>query len=1834
MKSFFHYFLTSLLFLGMLTTASAQNDGDDGYGGHWFLGLSGGAAWSQGDAKIQPGGGWSIYLGKNILYSPTAPLSLDLRMRYLGTLSYGQDYQLADVSTDPVLNGTIPNPFSGFPSYDSLFHNHRTGFHDLSLEARLNFENLRRKHRIWFSLYGGIGVGWYRVAYDQIDERVFGFEQNYNYNDLNLSGLSDRQIANELVSFRDGEFDTWSDGSMLGVDGGGDFDATFTPSLGFELGYWVTPRFAVGIGHRATWTFRDDFDAVSDAERGPASGDIHHYANLFLHGVLNEPSKDPVRPIPDPVRVDPPQVNITNPPTSPYTHSGNQLYNIRATIRNVEQNSGVTFTVNGQNVTNYTFNPSTDKFTAFVNLQPGTNTIQVQGVNSAGSDQDVAIINYQTVNNNNPNTNPNPPTVNITQPAANPYTSPSSTTIIRATITNIPTRAGISFTVNGQVNTNFNFSGNNFIATGVNLQQGNNTIVINASNTDGNASDQTVIIYQPVRQQNPPTVNITQPSANPFNTQSSSTTIRATITNVPSRSNVSFTVNGQNVTNFNYSGTSFVATGVNLQQGNNTVVITGTNQDGTASDQTTIIYQPVRQQNPPTVNITVPSANPYTSPSSSTIIRATITNVPSRSNVSFTVNGQNITNFNYSGSNFIATGVNLQQGNNTVVITGTNQDGTASDQTTIIYQPVRQQNPPTVDITVPSANPFNTSNPTATINATIVNVASSNQVSFMVNNQTVNNFSFNPTTNQFTATINLQQGSNSVQITGSNNDGVDFDNTTINYQPVRQSTPPTVNITVPSANPFNTQSSSTTIRATITNVPTRAGVNFTVNGQNVTNFSYSGTNFTATGVNLQQGNNTVVVKGTNQDGTASDQTVIIYQPVRQPTPPTVNITVPAANPFNTQSSSTTIRATITNVPTRAGVNFTVNGQNVTNFSYSGTNFTATGVNLQQGNNTVVVKGTNQDGTASDQTVIIYQPVRQPTPPTVNITVPAANPFNTSSASTTIKATITNVPTRAGVNFTVNGQNVTNFSYSGTNFTATGVNLQQGNNTVVITGTNQDGTASDQTVIIYQPVRQPTPPTVNITVPAANPFNTSSASTTIKATITNVPTRAGVSFTVNGQNVTNFSYSGTNFTATGVNLQQGNNTVVVKGTNQDGTASDQTVIIYQPVRQPTPPTVNITTPSADPYQSPSQTTTIKATITNVPTRAGVSFTLNGQNVTTFNYSGTSFVATGVNLQQGNNTVVVKGTNQDGAASDQTVIIYKPLPGPAVNITQPAANPATVQTDKVTIVATVDNVANANNVTFTVNGQPDRNFTLNGNNFTAPNVSLNQGNNTFVIVGTNPQGSASDQTVVVYNPPVQPPTVDITTPSSNPYNSPSQTTTIRATIKHVTSRNNVAFAINGQYLTNFSFSGQNFTATNVPLNQGSNTVTISAQNNAGQDSDVTTINYNPVSPPQIYDFSAGVQPQTAGGCIVRVTAGTRNVSNRNEISFKVNGQNHTSFNFNPSTGVVEAVFNINSDNPSTITYSITATTAGGTVTESTTANVGNCGPRVSPPDVKSTSIQVKQELNKCFAIVSSRIVNVDNRNGVSFKVNGRTDNSFTYNNGVFSAKVDVTNVTSSSISIVVTGTNSAGTDSESKTASMSSCNSGNNNPNTVNPNTGTITNPPNGGNTGNTTAKPTVNFTAPRLGRATRTPTTVKATVTGVSQKSQITFKVNGQNVTNFSLSGTSFTANSVALNSGNNSVQIIATNAGGTTTKSFNITFTGGGGGGTGDRNAGDNNNNKGRKGTDVEKSTDGPKKVDNKTTDPKSRGGRGGTNTNSTDNKSRGGRGTSSTSNNKSRGGL
>ncbi|MCH2023027.1 MAG: hypothetical protein MK207_11165 [Saprospiraceae bacterium] len=949
MKTIIYTFI--ILSIGLIYSSGiygqvGENRMDNG-GDYWIFGLNGGAAWQDSDVNARLGGGWGFYLGHSIKNKPNAFFSTDARLRYLNSTTFGQN------ATDNRFGNADLGDTLGYNLDTVNFaHNHKTEFHDLSVEMRVNFEELRRKQRIMLSLYGGLGLGIYGTKFDQLDK----FKEKYNYENINFT-RSDNAIKGDIIEMRDGDYET---NAYSEADGGNDFKVAFMPSIGAELGYWFTPNFALGIGHRTTFTLQDNFNGLTDLGKKNKES-IHHYTSLMLHWRIPDKEKE----------IECPDIQFQLPTTNNeiYNTSNPSVY-VFAKINNVNQ-SQITYLVNGNESNNFSYDSGTDEFNSSVQLLEGENTIVIQATNKCGTDgQNITVI-YTP---NDPNVE-QPPIVTITNPVNNPLTTTESTINLAAQILYIQGRNNVIFKHNGIILHAFSYSGNTFQALNIVLTEGQNTFTIQGINEDGSDIKTIIINYEKNVPDPLPVVNITSPLTSPYTVNTTSVSVSATILNVESRNNISFSINGKPSGNFSFSGTSFNANNILLDDGANTIVITGMNTAGQDSKSTIIIYKEVVLEQPPVVTITTPIQNPYTTQSSSINISASILNVASKNDIVFTVNGQPNNNFYFSGSSFYINNLNLITGNNTLVITGTNTSGSANASTIIIYRPIIELEP-TVIITSPSNN-FATFSKKIDVTATIQNVNTINGVTFKVNGQINTNFSFNG--NSFVANnIVLNYGNNTFEIIGSNSTGQASKAINVIFKKEVVIPKPTLEITAPSNN-SNTSIKTTTITATIEHVKFKSGITFKINGIINSTFILSGNAFIANNVKLNHGKNTFEITAKNSSGQVTKSIMVTYKKPVIVQKPTVIINNPNQNPFLCYTEKITIEATITNITKKSDIDFEVNGQKLNNFNLNGTTFEAENIVMNIGNNTISITATNSAGQDSKSTLVISRYSPPPTP---------------------------------------------------------------------------------------------------------------------------------------------------------------------------------------------------------------------------------------------------------------------------------------------------------------------------------------------------------------------------------------------------------------------------------------------------------------------------------------------------------------------------------------------------------------------------------------------------------------------------------------------------------------------------------------------------------------------------------------------------------------------------------------------------------------------------------------------------------------------------------------
>ena len=1367
-------------------------------GPYWILGLNAGGAWQDSDIKSSPGAGWGFYLGRSIMHNPQNPISADLRFRYMGTLTYGQNAADSDYG-----NANLAKSFNYLDS-SAFAHNHETELHDLSLEARINFEELRRKSRIMLSLYGGVGLGIHDTWFDQLD--FDGSEYDYN----SAITATEEATINANEALRDGIYETnaHDDGAQLSL----------TPSIGAELGYWFSPHFALSLGHRTTFPLTDRLDGISGTNAG---SDIHHYTSLNLHWRINEGNSSSTSTTPCPRT----EFNLPVRNNATLTTSSSSVF-ISASISNVKNNQ-ITYTVNNQRSYNFTYNEQSDEFRANLPLIVGENIVSIMAKNSCGISSEYIKVVYQ------PQTNvvKNPPVIQFTNPVSSPYNTTSPLFVAMANITNISSSSQLTFQVNGQAQ-NFTFNNGTLVSNEFTLSAGLNTIRITATNQDGSdVETSTVILENSTPPVQLPDVIITSPSSNPFTTTSSAVGISATISNVSSRNDVQVQVNGQVYTAFTFDGFNLSINNLSLDPGSTTVIIQGSNSAGTDMETQVIIHTPQTQQ-PPLITFVDPVSSPYTVSDPTLNFTTNILNISGASQISYQINGVQSSNFSFTGTTFRSNGIQLNEGPNYLVITAFNSAGQDTKTMVVNYEKIVPQ--PVITMIEPGSNPYTNTSDLMDIQADILHVNNRSQISCTFNGISIQSFTFNGTSFEM-KNVRLDQGSNTLVITATNTAGVASETQIILYNPVVVQKP-IVQITFPTTNPFSTAQSSVNLVASIQHIDNANQVSVLHNGKVVTNFTYKAGMLVLSNIALDQGSNTFVVTATNSAGSDTKSTIVIYTPpIRRPV---VQITNPAIDPLNTSAATINLTAVTQNIDLPTQVKVFHNGNSVSNFTFANNIVSLSSFTLVSGTNNFEVRVQNDFGQANDQTVVIYQ---APIPgPTVDIKSPASSPWTSPVDKVNITAIAKNVASKADITFTKNGVSLSSFNFNGNAIVANNVPLVSGQNTFVITVRNASGQATDQTVVIYNKPVVVSPPVVTIISPV-NGSTLSSSKVTLNAVVTNVSSKNGVSVKLNGQSVNGFQLMGAKVTANNLTLSPGSNVITVTGRNSAGQDTKSTTVIYQ---APVPgPTVDIKSPASSPWTSPVDKVNITAIAKNVASKADITFTKNGVSLSSFNFNGNAIVANNVPLVSGQNTFVITVRNASGQATDQTVVIYnKPVvvSPPVVTIISPV-NGSTLSSSKVTLNAVVTNVSSKNGVSVKLNGQSVNGFQLSGTSVTAKNLTLNPGSNVITVTGRNSAGQDTKSTTVIYQAPVPGPTVDIKSPASNPWTSPVNKVNITAIAKNVTSKSDITFTKNGVPMTNFNFNGNAIVANNVSLVVGQNTFVITVRNGSGQSSDQVTVVY---------------------------------------------------------------------------------------------------------------------------------------------------------------------------------------------------------------------------------------------------------------------------------------------------------------------------------------------------------------------------------------------------------
>ena len=811
-------------------------------------------------------------------------------------------------------------------------------------------------------------------------------------------------------------------------------------------------------------------------------------------------------------------------PSAPGTTTNQNIFSLNVQLAGSTQNGQLVVLHN--NIPAANAQQIGNTISANLVLTPGLNTFQVRYSNACGTAQINSSINFQ---------NCLAPIITVTSPVIN-TTLNNAALRLRATISHISNRNNIKIILNGLEQTAFTFNQSGQLELSTQLLSGINTITITAANDCG--SDIQTFTYNFNDCQAPiislqGNLNIASAN-NPIVVSSPNFTVSATLQYMPSQNGLSVTNNGAPVAfdftngNFNSINGSLNAT-INLQPGLNQIVINAVRSCGQAAQTIFVRYDNCIA---PAITLMQPTASGTNTSNQTLALVANVSQVATSQSIQVTWNGTSVP-FSWTNNQVTST-INLQQGNNMIEIQATNACG--NDTENLVINLVQCQ-APQISVNAPIPNGTNTSNSSLNYTAILTNTLA-NQIQLTVNGQ-AQNYSFN--NNQVSAAITLQPGDNLIQLIATNACGRAIENWHVHYE---QCTAPQISNTRPQTNVQNAEQQ-INVSAQLVGITNPNEISLLVNGAPSV-FNFLNGLFSAT-QQLQPGTNTLALSVTNNCGSAVHVWTFNYQPCVSPQ---IALANQALNGSTVNSAAIQLSAQVTAL-TAAQLTLSLNGQSGQPFTLQNQNFSAA-LNLQIGPNIIVIQGKNVCERTSQTLHINYTPCVQPG---VQITSPAAGLFGVSNPNIIVTATVDQITDLSEVQVFNNSAALIGATLVG-NQLSTPIVLQAGINNIVITVTNNCGTATQNREIRYEPCAVPE------VVYNMGPNNqtVSQPVFTYQALVLNYTASTVITLSMNGLIVTGYSNNLGNLVAE-LGLNVGQNNIQITATNDCGTLTDSYQVIY-------------------------------------------------------------------------------------------------------------------------------------------------------------------------------------------------------------------------------------------------------------------------------------------------------------------------------------------------------------------------------------------------------------------------------------------------------------------------------------------------------------------------------------------------------------------------------------------------------------------------------------------------------------------------------------------------
>ena len=1128
-----------MAFAIFLTTdlTAQQNATQDRQQGDYNFGFNGGVAYQQSDVATNLSGlGFGLTYGKNLIYAPHSPFSLDIRSRFQVSQSFGTDIRPSlGIANNEALNGEKTLDYTGEPGGNLVYANHKTNHAEVGMEGVLTLNGLRETTGLGISFTGGVGLGWYQTKIDQMDTNGLYAD---GYSRVDAGGAKPFNLS-QLETIRDGKYETLADGfSRVGKFG-------IMPSLGIELDYDLTNNLALGVGHRMTFSGTDLLDGQqwTNANTLTGNNDLLHYTSLGLKYRFNQKNT--------PKKNRQPTIELIEPYGSGLSTT-KPVVPIQATINRVNNPFDIYLTINGEE---QRFNFNNNKLVGQIRLKRGENKIVITANNAAGTTKKIIFLTYKAdLVDNSEVIDFGSPEIIFTTPAYDNEKTTENRIKVSAKVRLVDDRRAIALRLNGKKQ-NFDFNkGIAVLDATVNLREGTNTIEIKAKNRNGEQLV-TRTIYKELPIQFP-TVNFTSPAYNNATVDNRLATVKVNLQHIAQSTAIQLFVNGQNEPNFYFDYTTgALKADIQLREGRNEIEVVATNERGKARDQRTIIYErpyipTVRR---PRVTINAPQYQSSTTREELVVIHATLENIIRKSDIRLTNNGLAIYDFDFNpNTSILRHNLYLRPGINQVVIEAQNEAGRADAKAVINFE-VPLPPPPVVIIPIPTVAIYTPRQNDVfeereiTVKANLSGVINKRDIEFRVNREDCLDFRFNPTNGNFRAKVKLRAGENVIVIKATNPSGNDRQRITVFYEK-----PYAPIIDLRRSKFATTEQQTLKLKATVEHIENKRAIQLFLNNRVVSNYRFRNNELTAT-LSLKEGNNQVKIVASNKHGETQEAWNVEYY---APQPPSITINNIADNQtFKTNRIELT--ATIQNIANKQAVKLFVNGVSTNNYRLEGNDFT-TAIRLKEGRNTVILKVNNDYGKDEVNLQLNYL---RPRKATINF-ISHDNKVEVKESKVTVSARVKHISNKADIELTINNK-TTDFAFDGA-IVKSRIRLKKGRNIIRLVAHTDNGNTEKVLTLNYQPIIHK--PTIQFVSTTKSLKRTQHMQATISALVKNVGSKNDLTLVVNGKPFTNFDFDNGKLKAT-IALKIGSNSIQLSAKNEGG-ITEQTTTITRVTGRPT------------------------------------------------------------------------------------------------------------------------------------------------------------------------------------------------------------------------------------------------------------------------------------------------------------------------------------------------------------------------------------------------------------------------------------------------------------------------------------------------------------------------------------------------------------------------------------------------------------------------------------------------------------------------------------------